>query len=258
MKSFLNSGRPLITPLLASAEKEPLLREIADCLAQGADAFGLQMERLPNDLRGEKSMKAFFAAMGDKPIYVTCYKRGDVLDESEDDRAETILNALKWGATLADVRGDLFDPREGEMTYDEIAVEKQKELIKRIHAMGKEALISSHVIYGGKLRFLPKEEVLSIALEQQSRGADIAKIVTNADTEAELLENFEAITLLKKKVGVPVLFLCGGKVCRRHRFGGGLIYEPIVFVRERSHCPEGSPQPPVEEMVTLFRNAGLL
>lgn len=258
MNTFLKSDRPLITPLLASTEESSLLKEISDSLAQGADAFGLQIERLPKGLRSEKKMKNFFAAMQGKPIYVTCYPRGDVIEETDEERAETLINALKWGATLADVRGDLFCHCDGEMTYDRDAVEKQKELIRRIHNMGKEALISSHIIYNGVFRFLTKEEVLSIALEQQSRGADIAKIVTKADTEEELLENFEAITLLKRKVGIPVLFLCNGEKCLRHRLGGGLIYEPIVFVKEKSHCPESSSQPPIEQMATLFRNAGMM
>ena len=258
MNTFLKSDRPLITPLLASTEESALLKEISDCLAQGADAFGLQIEQLPKELRGEEKMKGFFAAMGGKPIYVTCYQRGDKIEETEEDRAEMLVNALRWGATLADIRGDMFCPCDGEMTCDRAAIEKQKALIRRIHSMGKEALVSAHVMYDGKFRFLTKEEVLSIALEQQSRGADIAKIVTKADTEEELLENFEAITLLKKKVNIPVLFLCGGEKCLRHRLGGGLIFEPIVFAREQSHRKEDSPQPSIEQVVTLFRNARMM
>ena len=257
MNTFLRSDRPLITPLLASTEEASLFKEISDSLAQGADAFGLQIERLPKELRTEEKMKGFFAAMQGKPIYVTCYRRGDKIEETDEDRAEMLINALWWGATLADIRGDQFSPCEGEMTYDQFAVEKQKALVKQIHKMGKEALMSSHNFYGEGLRFLHKEQVLSVALEQQARGADIAKIVTNADTEEELLENFEAIPLLKKKVNIPVLFLCGGEKCLRHRLGGGLIYEPIVFVKEKNHCPANSPQPPIEQMVALFRNAGM-
>ena len=44
--------------------------------------------------------------------------------------------------------------------------------------------MSSHV-----LKFIKTDEVLEIAREQRRRGADIAKIVTAADTESELLEN---------------------------------------------------------------------
>ena len=80
MKSFLHTARPLITPLLVSTEEGALLREIAACLDAGVDAFGLCIERLPSELRTEQKIKTFFAAMGDKPIYVTCYLRGDAVE----------------------------------------------------------------------------------------------------------------------------------------------------------------------------------
>lgn len=88
-----------------------------------------------------------------------------------------------------------------------------------IHRIGKKALMSSHVRQGENFIFLKKEEVLETALEHERRGADVAKIVTNADTEAELVENFETIIYCKKRVKIPVLFLCNGKKCLRHRLG---------------------------------------
>jgi len=258
MKSFLHAARPLITPLLVSTEEGALLGEIAACLDAGADAFGLCIERLPREMRTEEKIKTFFAAMGDKPIYVTCYLRGDAIEESDEERADMLIKALEWGATMADIRGDLFDPCEDELTKNGNAIERQKALIRRIHAMGKEALMSSHVMTGDAFRFLPKEEVLAIALEQQARGADMAKIVTNADTEEELLENFEAIPFMKKRVSIPVLFLCNGRVRMRHRLACGLISEPIVFVKEKTLRRPDSIQPPTEQMVGLFRDAGML
>ena len=48
------------------------------------------------------------------------------------------------------------------------AIDKQMRLIDKIHQMGKEALMSSHV-----LKFASAATVLEIAYEQQRRGADI-------------------------------------------------------------------------------------
>ena len=258
MKIFLKNDRPIITVLLSSVEDTALLKEISDSINQGTDAFGLQLERLKPELRTEINLKRYFTAMQNKPVYVTCYQRGDVIDETDKERANLLLKALDWGADLADIRGDFFCACEGEMTYDKEAIEKQRDLIRIIHEKGKEVLISSHIIYNNKFCFLKKEKVLEIALEQERRGADIAKIVTNADTEEELLENFEAITLLKKAVKIPVLFLCNGEKCLRHRFAGGLIYEPIVFVKEKSYCTVESPQQPIEKMVDLFKMVGFI
>lgn len=246
MKSFLNNNHTLITPLLQSQNEEDLLREIKDCIFQGADAIGVQIERLPLTLRTEEKLEKLFSAAGEKPIYVTCYQRKDVAAETDEQRKDTLLLALKAGATMADIRGDMFCPCEGELTFDENAVNMQKKLIEQIHSMGKEALISSHVIYNDNFVFLKREEVYKIALEQQKRGADMAKIVTNADTEEELEENFKTFFYLKEKLKIPAVFLCNGKMCLKHRLAGVLIGEPIVFAREKSYVFGDSPQLSIE------------
>ena len=64
------------------------------------------------------------------------------------------------------------------------------------------------------------EEVLRIAYAQQQRGADIVKIVTAANSEAEEMENLRITTLLKKELKVPFLFLSGGTHNRFHRMIG--------------------------------------
>ena len=237
-KSFLKQGKSLITPLLMAQTEKGLLEEIRNSIQQGATAFGFMIERLPLELRTTEKMKLFFEEMGDCPIYVTCYLKGDVLEETDEERGNYLLQALECGATMADIRGDMFAPCDGELTFDEVAVEKQKRLIERIHAMGKEALISSHIEYDKKWTFLPREKVLKIALEHQSRGADMAKIVTNADTEEELTENFKTYFYVKEKLDIPLLFLCNGKKCIPHRLAGALIGEPIVFTKEDSYVTD--------------------
>lgn len=78
--------------------------------------------------------------------------------------------------------------------------------------------MSSHV-----LKFISAERVLEIALEHQKRGADIAKIVTAANSDEEMLENFRATVLLKKKLKIPFLFLSGGTHSKLHRMIGSQL-----------------------------------
>ena len=78
--------------------------------------------------------------------------------------------------------------------------------------------MSSHV-----LKYTPAEEVLRIALEQQKRGADIVKIVTAANSEAEQIENLRITTLLKEALDVPFLFLSGGSHYALHRMIGPML-----------------------------------
>ncbi|MBQ0101331.1 MAG: type I 3-dehydroquinate dehydratase, partial [Firmicutes bacterium] len=198
IKSFFGHNHPLITALLQSKNKEGLLSEISLCLQEGADAIGLQLETLPASMRGEAVLSELFGAAGDVPIYVTCYECDDLVAEDDDARAATLLRALYCGATMADIRCDMFCLSPYEMTDDPIAVGKQMALADEIHAMNKEVLFSCHVRNGRFFRFLTSEEVIALANEQKKRGADMAKIVTRADTDNELSGNFESIIRLRK------------------------------------------------------------
>lgn len=258
MKSFLYHERPLITPMLSSTTEDGLREEIERSSAQGADAFCLMLENLPEELRTREKMTKIIAFAKEKPVYVSCYERNDRVDETDDDRANCLLLALECGATIADVRGDMFCTTPGELTEDPVAVDKQRKLIEAIHSMGKEAIMSSHLIFRDVFQFISTDKALEMALAHKSRGADISKIVTAAETEDELSACFETITALKKAVGIPTVFLCSGKYALRHRTACGLIYEPIVFVKEKQFAEKNSPQLSIETMVRVFKTAGIL
>ena len=102
-------------------------------------------------------------------------------------------------------------------------------MIDKIHQMGKEALMSSHV-----LKFASAETVLEIAYEQQRRGADIVKIVTAANSDEEQIENLSITTLLKKELKVPFLFLSGGTHSKIHRMIGPQL-GCVTYLAVREH-----------------------
>ena len=230
--TFLGQNRPLNTCLIqtdTAAEARDLARNGA---FDGCDAFALQLEALPPTERTEKNIKSIFAQMGRRPIYVTNYRKHANGDADDDTLMEGLLTARRLGATLLDVMGDYYDPTLGELTMNPIAIEKQKAAIARIHAEGGEVLMSSHV-----LRFIPAEEVLRIALHHQARGADIAKIVTAANSDEEELENLRITALLKKELEIPVLFLAGGTHNQRHRLFGPMFGSVMwLSVPEHQRC----------------------
>ena len=118
---------------------------------------------------------------------------------------ELLLMGLRAGATLCDIMGDTFHPETDQLTFDTQAVEKQKELINKIHEMGGEVLISTHTS-----RYFTEEEVLSYARAQIERGADVVKIVSKANSEEEQMAALQIIHRLKKELDKPFLFLVGG------------------------------------------------
>ena len=242
MSIFLTGERPVLTAMLRARSTEALIEEVKLALDEGCEAFGFQIEALPPEYKKPSEFRKVIAAMGDKPAYVTNYRRCNNQKELTDERlAEQLLELLDCGAVLIDVFGDIFDPTPGEITWNEAAAERQTRLIEEIHRRGGEVLMSSHV-----LRFAPTDEVTAIANAHKARGADISKIVTNADNDAELAENFSITMKLKRELGIPSLFLCNGSDWKRHR-----LYAPplgsCMFL-----CVPGEPsannnQPPLKK-----------
>ena len=216
--TFLGHARPLRVAMLHTAEPSLCVSRIRTALYDGADAFGLQICQMPVELRTDDNYRKIIRPMGDKPLYVTNYRSQHSASHTDEERAEEMMYALRCGATLLDVMGDQFDPSPLQMTYNPAAVERQKSLIGRIHEAGGEVIMSSHTGC-----FLPPEKVLDIALAQKERGADIAKIVTNAASDEEMMQNLEAITLMKRELGIPFLFLANGSHYKMQRMIGPML-----------------------------------
>jgi len=211
----------------------------------GADAYGMQFCKLREEFRNEKTYKSLFSLAGDKPTYVTNYRNGVNEGKSDDEIAEHLAFVAECGATLVDVMGDIFDKTEGELTDNPDAVKKQEELIKKLHGVGAEVLMSSHI-----LKFTPAERVLQIALEHQRRGADISKIVVGAESVEEELENLRIINLLKKNLRIPFLFLSGGECRIMRRIGGVLGCCTYLCVAEYDELATPS-QPLISDIVKI-------
>lgn len=226
MRSFLGQEKPMLTAMVQANNPERIKRLIDGALIDGADAFGMQTEQLLPEYRNEKIYRGLFAYTADKPVYATNYRYAQNKGKSDDCLAEELLTLAKCGADLCDVMGDIYDRQAEEITYNADAVEKQKQLIDRLHGAGAKVLMSSHVASDASenrvLKFLPAERVLEIAHEHQKRGADISKIVTYANNTEEQIENLRIINLLKKELEIPFLFLCGGECRLLRRIGGQL------------------------------------
>ena len=218
--TFLNQNRPLITGMILKDNPADIRYAVKNAIYDGADCLGIQLECLKKEFKTEENYKKIFAACSGHPIYITNYRKSENTGFSDEELAAELLKALSCGATLGDVPASLFDEESGmgiglELSMKKDAIQKQMELVDKIHGLGKEVLMSSHV-----LKFTPAETVLEIAFEQKRRGADIIKIVTAANSDEEQMENLRITTLLKKELGAPFLFLSGGTHAKIHRMIG--------------------------------------
>ena len=100
--------------------------------------------------------------------------------------------------------------------------------------------------------FLPGERVLELAREQKRRGADIIKIVTDAADMQEQLENMKTIDLLKRELGTPFLFLCGGECSIMRRMGIHLGCSIALCVYEHDHL--STPGQPLLQVMKQIRD----
>lgn len=216
-QSFFEHDKPLLT-VMVQADNPDRIKELIDqSVPEGAEAFGMQFEQMKPEYRIKEVYRDLFLYTKDKPIYVTNYRRASNEGKTDDILAEELLELADCGAELCDVMGDYFDRQPDELAVDKTAVEKQKKLIQKIHDKGAKVLMSSHI-----LKFTPAERVLEVALEHQSRGADICKIVTGADNMEQQIENLKIINMLKENLKIPFLFLCGGECRILRRIGGEL------------------------------------
>ena len=245
--SFLNHDRALLTVMLQFETPEAAAEHIQNGLRLGGEAFGLQVESLRPEFQNKETYQKLFTQMEGRPSYVTNYRPLHNAGKTDEELAEGLITLAESGATLCDVMGDLFCKHPEELTDNEEAIQKQMALIEKLHALGAEVLMSSHI-----LKFTPAERVLEVALEQKRRGADIIKIVTGADTMEQQLENLRITHLLKEKLGAPFLFLSGGECTIHRRLGYHLGCCMSLCVYE--HHPMSTPTQPLFTTMKTIRD----
>ncbi len=245
-KTFLEYDKPIITSMVL-AETPDRIKELMDkSIPLGAEAFGMQLEKLLPEFRNEATYRELFSYT-DKPVYATNYRSNSNAGKSDEEIADVLKKYALCGATLCDVMGDMYDKQPGEFTEDKDAVKKQVELIDDLHSLGAEVIMSSHI-----RKFISAEEVLKIALAHQERGADICKIVTGAETMAEQIENLRIVNILKEKLEIPFLYLSGGKCNILRRIGGSLGCCMYLGVAEQDEF--SAPEQPLLENIKSIRD----
>jgi len=241
MAKFSNTSNPKLTVMIAGNSAEKVIEVVKKSIEQGAEAFCILAQGMKPEDKSKESIKRIIDATDGREVYITNYFRSNSQPDLTDEYlAEQLLMMLDCGAKLIDVPTDMFCRSTDEVTRDFYAVQKQKELISEIHKRGAEVLMSSHIF-----EYRSPEQILEIAKLQQTRGADIAKIVTVANSAKELDDAFRTNFLLKEKLSIPFLFLCNGSHCRKHRLLGPVLGSCFFLCLENSNTK--GPQPTIEE-----------
>ena len=239
----------LPAPALAGVVREKNARsaiaEIRNCVYDGADMIDLHLSCL-EDTQTE-SLRPVIAS---SPLpmlalnYNNSYSGGDA-GFTEEERVAGLLRAVEAGAAGIDLQGYTFDlPSKSSFTGEDIfsftknnprevvtdpqIINRQCGVIEQVHAMDAEVLLSCHPgIY------MDRSLVVVLALFLEKRRPDIIKIVTVAADEEQLLESFQAMSLLKKEVRTPVSYHAAGKAGMLSRVINPVLGGQILFCVDR-------------------------
>ncbi len=247
-RTFLNQPQPVATGIFAGQTPQELIAEARNCEFEGADGLAIELRDLKPEFRNRDSLKSVIDAVNLPTMF--CFYRNDSQQNLDDDsRQEILLAAAEAGGSIIDVMGDLYDPSPMELTHNPAAIGKQKRLIDRIHSLGADVVISSHMA-------CPRtaEQVFEHLSEVAKRGADVVKIVTTVNTDEELAEAFRTTLLLKRELGKPFIHLCNGTYSRPHRFMGPALGVSIFFCISRYEPRYGMTQPTIRAMKSVLRN----
>ena len=258
-KSFAKMGKFNVIASLRVKTPEEAKRDIADGERQGADGFLLHAELLETRYRNACWLDEIFRATK-KPVMILNYRT----EKKEDfgDLSELLVGAVKAGAAAADVPMSYFDedPKKSlagrkesfaganpaDVTMDESAAAKQKELISGIHAAGGEVLMSAHV---GTM--LTAEQALKLSQEMESRGADIAKIILNAKSLDDVSGIYQTIRVLKKELKIPFLYQSMGTYGKLVRPTAWIFGSRYVLCHNRYTELSNREKPLIEDVMKI-------
>ena len=214
----------LLTCSLRELNPEDNINTIRNAIYDGAEAFMIHLEKLDEVYHNETDLRKIFNYACDKPVISVNYRTQRRPGKSDEALVEGQKTAIKAGASVVDIVGDIFCPGKDEITYDESAVLKQKEMIEEIHKLGGKVMLSSHTF-----RFLTMEETICHCKALEDRGADWVKIAVTANSLEELNEVNRTTVELKKQMKIPFFHCCMGQYGKLHRVYSGLLGSKLVL-----------------------------
>lgn len=237
--SHLNA--PVLAGVVREESVNAAIAEIKNCLYDGAGMIDLHMSCLADS--SVENLKKIIDA-SPLPILALNYNRTGAWEDaglSEEDRVASFLRAVDAGAAGVDMQGYTFhepsrDAFCGEDKYsftkgnpkeivtDSKIIDKQCELIDKVHAKGAEVLLSCHPGIP-----MTCEQVVDLALFLEKRNPDIIKIVTIANNEEDLAESFKTMLTLKKEVKTAITYHAAGKAGFLSRIVNPMLGGHMIF-----------------------------
>lgn len=213
---FSQQKLPILLTSLSDQDAGKTICTIRNAIYDGTDGFLFHIEKLNQDCINEESLAKVMLYTGHKPLYTMNYRYKN--NKTDDELIEEQLMAVKSGASMIDMMGDMYDPSLYQLTMDKRAVLKQQRTIERVHELGGEVLISSHT-----WAYMTSEELLKHTKALEARGADFIKIAMKVTSREEAADAMKSTVIVSQELKVPFLHICMGQYGKLHRAIGPML-----------------------------------
>ncbi len=271
-KSFMCNTAPVLTGAVQEENAELAIRAIKNFVLRGAKGIDLHLTQFDEESLKPETLKRIISE-SPLPIFGLNYSLTNNAEE-ENERIGLLLRTIEAGAAGIDIQGYTYDfssrdkfnenfsnisysfvkSKPKEVVVDNCVIEKQCELIERVHHMGGEILLSNHVGV-----FLDSQAIIDLCVFLEKRNPDTIKLVTMCGTEYELAETVKAMIMIRKEIKTPVTLICNGKYRAISRILNALLGGYMVFCVD-TYTPKYAymGQPDITAISEIIENADRL
>lgn len=248
--SFLALPRPIVTCILKPHGAADAIATMKNGEYDGAPAFAVHLESFGRENLTDDNLRKMASATR-KPVMFLHYRTGPDAQGraplTDEERVDLLLRAIRCGGTAVDFTADTFDESPLEFTANPAAIDRQRRAIDDAHELGGEVIMSSHI-------YQPRscEQVLEHMKAVEDRGVDIAKIVTQVETEEQFLEAVRTTMALRREMKVPFIHLSVGRFGRMHRYLSPALGNALTFCPWRYTEEMISDQPLLKNMMNVL------
>ena len=248
-KSFVNNPKPILAAVIRERTPRDAIAEIKNYALHGARGADLHLSCLDEEYRNVESI-AQIVEQSSLPILGLNYNQNpdwSITETSEEERVALLMMAIDAGAAGIDMQGYTFDRfshdafrdeflnldysfiknKPKEVVVDPKIIEKQCNLIEQIHFKGAEVLLSNHLLIPMKT-----DELVDLCLFLEKRNPDMIKIVTQSETDEDMLESFKSMLTIKKEIKTPVTLFCNGPTSPLTRIINPMLGGFMVFTSD--------------------------
>lgn len=271
-KSFIKNKAPVLTGSVREENADAAIRAIKNFALRGAKGIDLHLTYMNEESLKPESLKRIISE-SPLPIFALDYTAANT-EKEENERIERLIRAFDSGASGIDMQGysfdfksrDVFDEnfseselpfaryKPKEVVLNSEVIEKQCEIIEKIHAGGGEVLLSNHIA-----TFMECDDLVSLAVFLEKRKPDTLKFVTICDTEYELGETVKAMLKINNEIKTPTTLICNGKYRMLSRILNALLGGYMVFCTDTYPAPYANPgQPDITAIKKIIENADRL